>query len=805
MDISKAIQEAINGNALLFTGSGFSKGSTNLEGNDFKSGRELAEYFAFKCDLDETLDLDTVSDLFLDKFGSDALIADLKSKYSVKTVSSSHFKIAEINWKRIYTTNYDNVLEASFAHLGKKLTPVTLADDIHNINIQTNVCVHLNGYIDRLDRGSLKNEFKLTAGSYLTTSLVSSPWSTLFRDDIDSANVIFFIGYSLYDLDIKRLIYATSNLKDKCFFVTAPNPTKALTQSLKKFGQIFPEGLDGFVSKLIEISLKYSPVTPEEITYSCFEAVSEPSVPRREFKDDDIFRMLIYGDVSDYFVLRSIRSHEFLYYVKRGAINEIIQSIDNGFLNILIHSDLGNGKTLLIYGLMHQLIKRGFRVFFLRKIGQAFLYELDHIMKIPSPVAIIIDDYSRYFKPIEQITVRRLPNTALILTCRSFVNDVRFDRLCDVLGSDNFPEFCINNMTEEEALETVKLFDCYGLWGSRASLSEHAKIDYILDECRGEFQLILLDLLNSQWIQQRFLSVIDDVKVDKEMFRVLLLSLCLEVIGITPRINLIMDLLQVDFLNSSKFRRNPAIGEIVDISSGEFRVKSSILSKFILTHLEDSSLTIDTLIEAATSSDARARFDYTNRDIFRSLMDHSVIQNMLPKKNKRANTVKYYESIKNLRGAAHNPFFWLQYAIARLSFKDYEKAGFYFDTAYSYARQRPHFNTFQIDNHNARFLLEKSIDDNNLDNCMNNFRRAHGILVHQIRDKRKHYPYRVAANYNPFYFHFRNRLTDRDKEFVLTCTRDILNSIVQLPSQRQRHIHVSNCKKQLQEILDDNV
>jgi len=295
------------------------------------------------------------------------------------------------------------------------------------------------------------------------------------------------------------------------------------------------------------------------------------------------------------------------------------------------------------------------------------------------------------------------------------------------------------------------------------------------------------------------------MQADKELFRMIVIALALEVIGITPQIELIMDLIGSDYVNSVKFRKNPAIREIVDVSSGKFRVKSSILAKFILMSLEESTLTVETLIEALKGAEARERFNHTHREIFRKLIDHSNVQNVLPERNRRANTIKYYESIKNLRGTAKNPYFWLQYAIARMALKEYKEAEFYFETAYGYAEGTPWFQTYQIDNHYARLLLEKPVHDNEPENCMDHFRRAHAILVKQTQEKRRHYAYRVAANYNPFYFHFQSRLGSKDHDYIMSCCREILNSIIQLPMERKRDRYILDCKNRLEEVLASGV
>lgn len=59
MDINEAIEHALNGNAILFVGSGFSIGCKNINNNDFPVGSMLADTLYKK--LDETSDGDLIN------------------------------------------------------------------------------------------------------------------------------------------------------------------------------------------------------------------------------------------------------------------------------------------------------------------------------------------------------------------------------------------------------------------------------------------------------------------------------------------------------------------------------------------------------------------------------------------------------------------------------------------------------------------------------------------------------------------------------------------------------------------------
>ena len=52
---------------------------------------------------------------------------------------------------------------------------VILSDDFEATN-KNSICVHINGYIERLNEDKLDNEFKLTDKSYSCDTLVGNPW-----------------------------------------------------------------------------------------------------------------------------------------------------------------------------------------------------------------------------------------------------------------------------------------------------------------------------------------------------------------------------------------------------------------------------------------------------------------------------------------------------------------------------------------------------------------------------------------------------------------------------------------------------
>src|SRR5271165_178338 len=115
MDLQEAIRYAWSGRAVLFTGAGFSRGAINLRGEAFKNGSQLAELFAKKAGLSGPVGLEEAAEEFISIHGPDALVAELQGEFKTSQILPTHRQLAKVPWRRIYTTNYDDVIEADVA------------------------------------------------------------------------------------------------------------------------------------------------------------------------------------------------------------------------------------------------------------------------------------------------------------------------------------------------------------------------------------------------------------------------------------------------------------------------------------------------------------------------------------------------------------------------------------------------------------------------------------------------------------------------------------------------------------------
>ena len=229
MTLNEAINIILDGEAVLFVGSGFSIGASKEDNTEFKTAIPLAHELLRQCGYDESEyidDLGQASEIYQDEKSEHELVEYLVKAYTAMDVTDAQTTIACLPWIRVYTTNYDNVVELACQKNKKHILSPVLSDNPKNyISTKCSLCVHLNGKVDKLTIDKLNGEFKLTNRSYLTADFIQSNWLSIFRTDLKSAKAIFFIGYSMkYDLDLQRTVYG-ANVHDKTFFITLKSAT----------------------------------------------------------------------------------------------------------------------------------------------------------------------------------------------------------------------------------------------------------------------------------------------------------------------------------------------------------------------------------------------------------------------------------------------------------------------------------------------------------------------------------------------------------------------------------------------------
>ena len=172
--------------------------------------------------------------------------------------SEAHRLIAELDFARIYTTNFDRWIERSFDHLGKPYHKITNVNDIAGSRPGTTDIIKFHGDFDQ------DESLVITESNYFDRLEFEAPLDILLRADA-MYRPILFVGYSLADINMRYLfhklwkIWSETKISDarkkSYIFMSRPNPVEekifekwGITPIVDGLGG--PEGLIEFLKSI---------------------------------------------------------------------------------------------------------------------------------------------------------------------------------------------------------------------------------------------------------------------------------------------------------------------------------------------------------------------------------------------------------------------------------------------------------------------------------------------------------------------------------------------------------------------------
>jgi hypothetical protein len=725
MEFEQGLKLALDGRAVLFLGAGFSRGATNLGGRDFSLGADLASRLSAAADVPKEFALDDAAEAYAGKFGAAKLVDELKVSFSAKAVADFHKRIAEVPWRRVYTTNYDDVFELACRDIGKRVDAVIPADDISQISKKNLICVHLNGLIARTNENSIWGDLKLTQPSYDSGSALDNEWGSFFRSDLQAAQAVFFVGYSLWDIDVRRLLFE-EQLIDKSFFALGKGPDLATAQRVSKYGLLVAADTQEFAGQLIEFGKKYVPEkdpTPISFCLSRYEA--GPAATALE--DRNIFELLLFGNLRPEFVAAGFLG-QIRYCGPRKTNGLAVSRLEAGTRMIVLHSSLGNGKTIALEELKFLAHSRGCKVLTLVNRGDSLEEELQNALVQSGKKAFFIDNYVEWLEVFPLFGAHRSEDFTLIVSARSSSNDVLIDRLSRDLGTGDIYEIPVDRLDAEDIRWIVKFFDEFGIWGDKASFSALRKEKFLARACDGEWSGILLKLLESPHIVEKLQGLFSELKKNGPYSEPIIRLLILTVLAYRLETPVLVDLCGDKILEGG-FRKDPVAKELIDFGRTTVGMRSSVTAEVLLRQVVDPNIVVKALIGLITRADKLSHTSTFNYELFKNLVRFSNLHFMFAEKERGRAGMRVYEAVKNLPACRRSPLFWLQYGIAALVSGDYDRAKSYFDNAYSFAGEMYEYDSFQIDNHYARFLIERAVARHDSKSAMSAFREARGASL----------------------------------------------------------------------------
>lgn len=740
MTLEDAIRHALDGRAVLFTGAGFSYGATSIEGAAIPSGKALAEELLNRIGYARSDGaLDKAAAAYLRRMTKREMVDLLIRRFSVKDVTKNHQTISSLPWRRVYTTNYDTVFEEACKKTGKICTSIQGGDQPKDHLAKPNLLIHINGSIARLTEDALDSSFKLISQSYAADSFEHSGWAYHFRNDIRTAAAVIFIGYSMYDLDVRRVLFS-EDISSKCIFIVAPlTPENELdAEDLADLGVVAPIGVDSFADEVEVVKHDYVPQVPELLLEVWEEKLPVKNIPALP-SDTEVLDFLISGDLAPALLLEACGPSKNDYVVERTSLASLEADLSEDGVRAVVVGDLGSGKTFLCDTISQVFLSKGWNVFKLRDSSSLEIAELEAICTIPGNKLLIVENYPRHLEVLKWLSEFKAEQISLVLTARTHAHELFSPDLYAMFG-EKLRLHDLSKLSDHEIESAVNLFDRYGLWADRSKWNHARKVRFVSHDCSQYLSSLLVDVLKSQHITQRFVDLLSSSSNRTDIEELLVCSFALEIMDFRPKIAYIQELI-ANRVHWARLRTQDELKTIVDFDSDEVRAKSSVLASYLLGHIFSAKSIVAILVGMTKEAEAR-KYDRAFGEILHSLMRFSNLSLLLPERDRLASTINFYEGIKNIAAARRNPQFWLQYAIACLAFGKLDRAERYFKDAYSYAPEG--YNTFQIDNHYARLLLEKALLAPTTNDVIELVDEARKIVFAQMSSEVRYYPYRVA-------------------------------------------------------------
>lgn len=778
MDERKIIEKALDGNAVLFLGSGFSVGAKSFaEEHKFCQGEGLCNKLITEGKIDVTgesendlKDLQYISTRYLETNTKKDLISLLKKNFRCQAIGHEHEVIAKIKWKKIYTTNYDDIMEVASRDVSILREAVVATDKLGEIHNSKNSVIHINGFIGSLTEETLSTTFKLTQESYRVRTISDSDWAISLYSDIKNAKSVIFIGYSLdYDMELQQIFACDEHLKEKCLFVVK-SPSKRQMTTMKQFGIVYEDGLKDF-SKLIEqVEASYTPVD-NQYELRCMKQVCHPKKFAETVTSDDMIRLFVDGIVKDD-ITYSIFSNEYLF--ERDCISEIVDFLKLEGKLVIIHSDLANGKSVALKQLEVKLNQTGNVYYLNEELNEDLLADLEYISTQQGNQFLICENYNQLIDGDAWNLLRRFQasNIKYIFTARSYINDNFYNRVLNdmSLNYKTMGMYNLNELSESEIKRLVALIRKYDIWGANLRQGQKKQMQFISSRCNGELRNVLLEVYKSNNVQNKINDIVKPIFKNELSKDILLISFICNIISVEIGLDDIAIILgrRVNALYFDEYRE---LKELLLVENNELRIKSSSIASYIIGNNSFNNDILRLLNQMVTIF-AKHSYVTKYKIMLKLIISFSNLRLAFNRSDADIGRkyINFYENARKTGYYEKNQFFWIQYAIAVMDVKDYGAAQIYLENASSCAQKKYDEDSYQVESLKARLLLEKTIYNNDVENAYANFEEAHNLICSNKTPER-HYPFRQVSQYIQYYKTFYKGFNSENKvAFVFMCT-----------------------------------
>lgn len=676
-------------NSVLFLGSGFSAGAFNIANEKLPAGQSLLERLAAALgEPHSEHDLKSAADAFANRFDM-SLYDILYTTFTVSTVLGYQKEILSLPWARIYTTNYDDMVNS----VKGGAYPIFTFDDDKPRNLPESFAVYLHGSIRKATEENAERQLILNSLSYDMITRDHPTWFYEFQRDRRTFDACYFMGFSLGDHHITGLMAAGETSARRTHFITRNPPSNQLANRAPPYGEIVPIGFDGFAALAKTLPATPKPANPRSLESFKLLERGLDAKPLVDPTPIEIINLVTFGNFSQSRFFNTTRDDS--YVTRRSKSVESALTLFQANKTVLIHSRLGNGKTIFTSILARDASEEGYKCYLWRRAGKRLAQDLE-VIRDEGRALIIFDDYDAAVDNIERVSAG-VPNAKFAVTIRSGQQDVRLHEVLEKLP-EPMKRVNLDFFTEDDKDQLRALLDRAG--------ARTEGFDGIITDAR-DIREIVMRLYDHAQIREKISGSIE--KASGALVRILSLASLVKWAGVELEDSDFQEFADSDVY--AELKKSGGLG--ADFMSGtddRVEMRSALLSEYLIQKILPAKEILDACYTITTKSTRRRR-DRVYRLLASVLMKDSSLKHLL-KYHTGVDLLlaKHYSRLSDDKVVNGEPLFWLQYAIFMKRTGEIAKARMFLNTGYDRASAIEGFKTFQLDTQALSiYLLEEIV------------------------------------------------------------------------------------------------
>lgn len=726
----------LRGRPILFTGAGFSKGGINGFKQPIPDGTALKKGLINQLLLIDEKDDDyselissSLSDLctYCERETNPKKVKDyLSSQFSECSAQPYHKVIASFPWKKIYTTNIDDLFENAAPH--GKLTVQNEPRQKSFTTAKTIEYLKLHGCVR-----NPSERFVFSRQDYIDSMMFSQDYRfSSFAQDIQTENIIF-VGFNMDEINFEYYLnlYGVVNGQTKngqLFFIN-PKPSRMFTSRINALGghviQWTTEEFADFLKKTVSI-----PKTEDQNYYlDGFLYVNKIYETKKAFKGYDSH--LYFGNVPEWRDV--IFDWDFINPTIDDIYSNIISYMSNPHNSHLVVSLEGkslSGKSVYLKRLGLKFIKEDYCVYdFVGRRFDSYSF-IKHCSKLEDNHFVLLIDNASFFYMTINSLVKKFPTNKsllILLTSRPYLHN---RKRYNLVSLDNYIEVSLDNKQNPNqrlifAKNIANRLDEKGLLGSLKAKNTDERVSEIIRI--DDVSTLLYQITRGQSFRDRQIESYNGIVQNKKGYRYDFLLL----LAIFQKMDLpYLPLELLSTWNTDKY--NEILTSCTDVIKKVTDNNGVMLRNNILTNLIFSkadyhkimSLIRDILVIVSPQVSETVH-SYWN-EIQSTLMKGKMLRHKLKLKNRTVKNLLF--DIKPYYNDDFN--YWLQVGLAEQIDKDYEKALNHFRQAESLS-----YDSYLVQNAIARNYLRHANSCKNRDEADPLFAEGKKLMFNLINER----------------------------------------------------------------------